>query len=39
LEDLGIDEKITLEWISGKLSGKVWDGIMWLRIETFERLL
>jgi hypothetical protein len=26
LEDIGIDGKITLEWISGKWSGKVWIG-------------
>jgi len=25
-EDLGIDEKIILEWILGKQGGKVWTG-------------
>jgi hypothetical protein len=27
LEDLGVDEKIILEWILGKYGGKVWDWI------------
>jgi hypothetical protein len=32
LEDLDVDEKIILEWMSGKRSGKVWIRFMWLRI-------
>jgi hypothetical protein len=31
LEDLGVDEKITSEWILGKQDGKVWTGLIWLR--------
>jgi hypothetical protein len=31
LEDLGIDERIILEWILGKYCGKVWTGCIWLR--------
>jgi hypothetical protein len=31
-EDLGIDEKIILEGILGKLDGKVWIGFIWLKI-------
>jgi hypothetical protein len=26
MEDLGIDETIILEWISGKYGGKMWTG-------------
>jgi hypothetical protein len=33
-EDLGVDEKIILEWILGKRIGKVWTRFIWLRIET-----
>jgi hypothetical protein len=33
-EDLGVDEKIILEWILGKYDGKVWTGFLWLRIGT-----
>jgi hypothetical protein len=32
-EDLGVDDNI-LEWILGKLGGKVWTGFFWLRTET-----
>jgi len=32
LEDLGVDVKIILEWILGKLGGRVWTGFIWLRI-------
>jgi hypothetical protein len=39
LEDLFVDERITLEWILGKQDGKVWTGFMWLRIGTNDRLL
>jgi hypothetical protein len=30
-EDLEVDGKI-LEWILGKLDGRVWTGFVWLRI-------
>jgi hypothetical protein len=30
----GIDGKIILEWVSGKLSGKVRAAFIWLRIGT-----
>jgi hypothetical protein len=33
-EDLGVDERIILEWIVGKYGGKMWIGCMWLRIGT-----
>jgi hypothetical protein len=39
LEDLGIYEKIILEWILRKYSGKVWTGFIWLRIGTLGRPL
>jgi hypothetical protein len=35
-EDLGIGEKIILEWILGK---QVWTGCIWLRIGTSGRVL
>jgi hypothetical protein len=38
-EDLGEDGKITLEWILGKWSGKLWTGFIWLRIGTSGGLL
>jgi hypothetical protein len=31
-EDLGVDEKMILEWILEKYGGKVWTGCIWLRI-------
>jgi hypothetical protein len=31
-EDLGVDGKVILEWISEKWSGKVWTGSVGLRI-------
>jgi hypothetical protein len=31
-EDLGVDAKIILEWIQGKLSVKVWDSFIRLRL-------
>jgi hypothetical protein len=37
-EDLGVDEKIILEWILGK-GGKVWTGFVCLRIGTSGGLL
>jgi hypothetical protein len=30
-EDLGEDERIIIEWILEKLSGKLWIGFIWLR--------
>jgi hypothetical protein len=38
-EDLGIDGRIVLEWILGKLGGKVWTVCIWLRIGTSGELL
>jgi hypothetical protein len=38
-EDPGIDGRIILEWILGKLDRKVWTGFIWLRIETSDELL
>jgi hypothetical protein len=32
LEDLGGDGKMILEWLLGKLHGRVWTGCIWLRI-------
>jgi hypothetical protein len=34
LEDLGVDRKITVEWILGKQGGRLWTGCIWLRIGT-----
>jgi hypothetical protein len=31
-ENICVDEKIILEWILGKLGGKVWTVCIWLRI-------
>jgi hypothetical protein len=31
-EDLDLDLKIILEWIFGKLGGKVWTECIWLRM-------
>jgi len=39
LEDLGIYEKIILEWILRKYGGKVWTGFIWLMIGTIGRPL
>jgi hypothetical protein len=36
---LGVDRKIILEWILGKLGGKLWIGCIWLRIEASGGLL
>jgi hypothetical protein len=38
-EDLDIDVRIILEWISEKLCGKVWAGCIWLRVGTSGGLL
>jgi hypothetical protein len=29
---LGVDKRITLEWILGKQVGKVWSGCIWLKM-------
>jgi hypothetical protein len=39
LEDVGVDERIILEWILGEYGGKVWTGCIWLRIGTSRGLL
>jgi hypothetical protein len=36
---LGVDGRIMLEWILGKLRGKVWMGCIWLRTRTSGGLL
>jgi hypothetical protein len=33
-EELGVDGKIILGWISGKQIAKMWTGCVWLRIRT-----
>jgi hypothetical protein len=33
-EDVGVGERIILEWILGKWHGKVWTGCIWPRIGT-----
>jgi hypothetical protein len=39
LEYVGVDGKITLQWILRKLGGKVWNVCIWLRIGTSGGLL
>jgi hypothetical protein len=39
LGDLGIDDRIILEWILEKQGGKIWIGCIWLRTRTSEKLL
>jgi hypothetical protein len=39
LGDLGVDERIILEWILGKEGVKVWIGFIWIIIETSAGLL
>jgi hypothetical protein len=39
LGDLGVVERIILEWILGKQCGRVWTGFFWLRIGTSGGLL
>jgi len=34
LQDLAVGEKIILEWILGKLAGRVWTGCSWFRVGT-----
>jgi hypothetical protein len=38
-EDLGVDGKIILEWMLGKLGAKMWTGFVWLRLGTICGLL
>jgi len=38
-EDVGVAWRIILEWILKKLGGKVWTGLIWLRIGTSGELL
>jgi hypothetical protein len=38
-EDLGVDGKIMLELILGKLDGRMWTGFVWHRIGTSGGLL
>jgi hypothetical protein len=33
-EDVGVDEKIILEWLLGKQGEKLWTRFIWLRIGT-----
>jgi hypothetical protein len=39
LQGLGIDGKVIVEWILWKEGGKVWTGLIWLRIGTSGGLL
>jgi hypothetical protein len=39
LEDLGIDDRIILKWVSKMLVGRAWTGLMWRRIETSDGVL
>jgi hypothetical protein len=38
-EDLGIDGRIKLEWILGKLGGHIWTARIWVSIRTIGGLL
>jgi hypothetical protein len=38
-EDQGVDGKMRLEWILGRLAGGMWNGLTWLRIGTGGGLL
>jgi hypothetical protein len=38
-EDLVVDGTIILEWILGKLGGKMWTGFIWFRIGNSGRLV
>jgi hypothetical protein len=39
LEDAGVDVRIMYQWISRKCVGRLWTGLMWLRIGTGGGLL
>jgi len=38
-EVLGVDGRMLLAWMVGRWGGRVWAGIIWLRIGTSGRLL
>jgi len=38
-EDLGVEVRIILQWILGRQGGKVWTGLIWLRLGTNGGLL
>jgi hypothetical protein len=38
-EDLGIDGRMGSKWILGRLAGRVWSGVTWLRVGTGGGLL
>jgi hypothetical protein len=39
LEDLGVDVRLILKWISKEFDGLAWTGLIWLRIGTNVGLL
>jgi hypothetical protein len=38
-QDLGIDERLILQWVSQKQDVRAWTGFIWLRIRTGGRIL
>jgi len=38
LEDLGVEVRLLLKWISKKFDGLAWTGFIWLRIGTNDGL-